>query len=495
MPATVAIFPKVICLTLPDQRERQLSVVQELEKVGIKNYEFFPGFTADAKEVRQAYEEGRVKRFPGCFRHQDANCGDNCGNPDCNNILLPVQVAVTLGFQAMLRIVEQSQEAYAAICEDDIIFAGYAKEVLASEKFQELIKSSGIEGQEPTLIRLTHPGIDKESFFSTEAPQFGDLSLTQEISMSNPFFLANRAFAKLAVEQLNTIDHTSDWVIHHIIQSTLGDKVRCLTLNLQLVADRSYGVGDLPSTIHPKEHHLSYLREHFGETAEQTVRESERLRNHMKHAERRRYCFIGSPRCGSHYVSAFFTNNGIDIGHERLGRDGICAWQFTVSSNNYPYIGDRQAQSDFFVHADEWFVFARNPISAIPSLIIENQKAPLSYAFRRDVIYAQTGVNLDGFASPIEKAARSYVHWYELALKRNPKAVLRVEHLSDDCRTHLKGHEFVEVEVSTEARGIGKPYLGIVHVPEPLAENWKENLSNQSLDLFDAMAKALGYQM
>ncbi len=93
-------------MTLPEQRERQLLVVQELEKVGISNYEFFPGFTPDSEEVRRAYSEDRVKRFPDCFR-----CGKrDCGNPDCNNVLLPAQVAVALGFQAIFRAVEKSEE-------------------------------------------------------------------------------------------------------------------------------------------------------------------------------------------------------------------------------------------------------------------------------------------------------------------------------------------------------------------------------------------------
>ncbi|MGO9037500.1 MAG: hypothetical protein ACLQKH_05930, partial [Steroidobacteraceae bacterium] len=68
------LFPKLVCLTLPEQRERQMAVVQEFAKVGIDNYEFYPGFSPTSVEVTRAYAENRVKRYPDCFR---------CGTPDC----------------------------------------------------------------------------------------------------------------------------------------------------------------------------------------------------------------------------------------------------------------------------------------------------------------------------------------------------------------------------------------------------------------------------
>jgi hypothetical protein len=194
-------------------------------------------------------------------------------------------------------------------------------------------------------------------------------------------------------------------------------------------------------------------------------------------------------------VSEFLRGNGLDIGHERLGRDGICAWQFATSSDGYPYIADQQARSDFFVHADAWLLYARNPLAAIPSLIVENQKAPLSYAFRRAAIHSSSGVNLDDFALPAERAANSYAQWYLLALKRNPRAVLRVEHLLDDCRTHLKGFTFQPVDVPAAASGAGKPYLGFVHSPEPLEHGWMDRLSGDTRKTLTRVAEILGYRV
>ena len=423
--ADLKVFPRCICLTIPEQRKRQMLVVQAFEKVGIRNYEFFPGLLPDSIEVKNAYLQNRVKRYPDCFR-----CGKrDCGNPECNNVLLPVQVAVALSFQAILRMVEKSEQSYVAICEDDIVFAGYAEKVFASDCFKQLINSSGLLGDEPTLVRLARPSIDKEQFFSEHVPF--DLCFTCDVLMSNPFFLVNRAFARLANERLNKIDHTADVIIHQAMLS----QARCLTLNVQLVGDRSWCLGEIPSLIHPKRHHVDYLRKQCGESASQTLYEAERVKKHIKKAVSRPLCFIGSPRCGSHFVSAFLQKNGIDVRHEALGKDGIVSWQFSVSSARYPYISDQQAISDFFVHADNWFIYARSPITAIPSLIIENEKAPLSYAFRREKIIEVSGIDLNEYVSPVEKAARAYAHWYLLALDRKHTAILHVENFLEDCQT------------------------------------------------------------
>lgn len=478
-------FPQVLCLTLPEERGRQLLVAEQFESVGIRNYEFFPGFSGDSPRVQQAVAEGRVKRYPDCFR-----CGArDCGDPDCNNVLLPSQVAVALGFQAILKKIANGRETWAAVCEDDIVFAGYARRLLASDRFRQAVAASGLLSDEPTLLRLGQPGLAGEAFFRDDSNIEAALTLDVEPLMSNYFFLVNRPFARLACERLGRIDHTADVIIHE----SLTANARCLTLRPQLVADRSWTLGEVASLIHPKAHHVEYLRARYGASSAEAAREEERLRGHLKKAVSRPYGFTGSPRCGSHFVSAFLRGNGLDIAHEAVGGDGICAWQYAISSDRYPYITDRQAQSDFFVHVDQWFLYARDPARAIPSLIVENQKAPLSYAFRRDAILRSTGVDLDDFTSSLEQAARSYAHWYLLAMERRPKAVLRVESFLDDCRRHLSEHRFAAVDVSASEGGSGKPYLGYVHPPAGLEAGWLGDLSPETRRLLTEVAAALGY--
>lgn len=463
-----------------------MAVVQEFAKVGIDNYEFYPGLSPTSVEVTRAYRENRVKRYPNCFR-----CGTpDCGIPDCNNVLLPTQVAVALGFQAILKIVANSAEPYAAVCEDDIIFAGYARSMLTSRIFQDLIQSSGLLTNRPVLVRLGRPGICAE-FFSVNGVCDASPQITDEVVMSNPFFLVNKAFASLAYIRLEKIDHTADVIIHEL----LATQAHCYTLIPQLVCDRSWGTGDTPSLIHPRENHLVYLRTTYGESSQQYLHEVERINGHIKKAVSREFCFTGSPRCGSHFVSAFLRGNGLDVGHESVGRDGICAWQFAVPSGNYPYVSDQQAKSDFFVHIKTWFVYARSPVSAIPSLVVENQRAPLSYAFRRKAIYEASRVNLDAFTAPEEKAARSYSHWYLLAMKRQPKGVLRVERFLEDCREHIRSRNFEPVKISASEAGAGKSYLGIFPKPEILEDCWMNRLSKETFRVLKNVSECLGYQI
>lgn len=480
------MFPQVLCLTLAGQRERQLAAARELEKAGIRNYEFFPGFEPGSAEVRRAFQSQRVKRYPDCFR-----CGRrDCGNAECNNVLLPAQVAVALGFQAILEAVAGAAGPYAAICEDDVVFAGYAAGVLASGRFRELLRASGLGGEAPALLRLSRPGIDPRLPTAESAPDV-PLELTDEIVMSNYLFVVNRGFARLAAARLARIDHTADTLIHEALQR----EARCHTLSVPLAGDRSWSLGEIPSLIHPKTHHLLYLRQRFGESSPEARGEAERLRHHRKKALSRPYCLTGSPRCGSHYVSAFLRANGLDVGHESLGRDGICAWQFAVSSDDYPYITDPLARTDFFVHGERWLLYARHPLAALPSLIVENQKAPLSYAFRRAAIRAAAGVNLDDFPAPLERAARAYAHWYLLALQRRPQAVLRVEQLREDCGRAFEGRRFQDVQMPAHERGAGKPYLGFAHPPQPLPPDWSAHLSPETLGMLRGVASTLGYEI
>jgi hypothetical protein len=132
-------------------------------------------------------------------------------------------------------------------------------------------------------------------------------------------------------------------------------------------------------------------------------------------------------------------------------------------------------------------------VGAIPSLIIENQKAPLSYAFRRQKIFDLSGVNLDDFTSPVEKAARAFAHWYLLALKRQPRGVLRVENFLHDCQVNIRGHEFHALDVSFAETGADKPYPNVRHDPKALGCDWMNDMSSETLALLRDVAGTLGY--
>ncbi len=479
------IIPKIVCLTLEGAEERQLLVAKEFEKVDIGHYEFFPGYSADSEEVRKAYAEGRVKRYPPCFR-----CGKlDCGKPDCNNILIPAQVAVVLGFQAIFRSLISAGSNIYAICEDDIVFAGYAAELLNSARFQEILQQINLRGNEPVLLRMGRPTYDPNTFHSSTLP--GALAVTNNVVMSNYFLVANRAFAEIAYRRLQNIDHTADVIIH----DRLATFASCGTINHQLVADRSLCLGEVASLIHPKAKHLEHLQSIGAQHTDQYSLEQQRLQRHRKKALHRDYCIIGSPCCGSHFVSTFLDRNGLQIKHEALGNAGICGWQYTVSDNAYPYISDHAAQSGFFLHFEHLLLYTRNPVQAIPCLIVENKKAPLSYAFRRRHIRNRFGVSLDDYTNPIEQAALAYAYWHLLALERRPEHILHVESMLEDCRIAFPGREFAQDIIAEHDCAAENNYLGYDYPPAPLAAGWIEQLTDPTRQMLQGVSETLGYTL
>ena len=131
---------------------------------------------------------------------------------------------------------------------------------------------------------------------------------------------------------------------------------------------------------------------------------------------------VGHPRTGTSYMASLFRANGIEIGHEKLLRDGISSWSHVVSDLQVPF-GDNASWDVEFLHT---VINVRDPNDAIPSIILENGIG-LSYDFRRQHILRATGVDLSTYTSPIDRAVASLLLWHEMALRLNPSAVFRVE--------------------------------------------------------------------
>ncbi len=472
----------LICLTLPNQRARQKMVKAECIKAGFNRFEFFVGYDAEHQLVKKAFEENRVKSFPSCFR-----CGQiDCGRAECNNILIPSQVAIVLGYQSLLNRIAEGPDEIVFICEDDIVFAGYARNVLASIEVEMCLKIATENPKIPFLLRLCTP--NRPQHFADSCTN-EKIEITNEIVMSNPGFIVNKSFARLSVTRLAQIDHTADMIIHQ----HLANKADALTLRPQIVSDRSWSTGECDSLIHPKAKHLEYLTKVHGIDSEIVQHAKDRLTKHVKKAFLIEYAFIGSPRCGSHFVSKFLLSNNIQVEHEALGKDGLCTWQYAVDSDNHPYISDPRCRDNYFVYPKSYILYVRDPKNAIESLILENEQAPLSYSHRREMILQNLGIDLNIFSTREERAARSYIHWYELALKRPLHGIVRVEYLYEDLK-RLRGFEMIEnLPVSKRDSGAGKPYLGVIHDRIELPPNWHELLSRDTLLRLSMMSKQFGY--
>ncbi len=144
----------------------------------------------------------------------------------------------------------------------------------------------------------------------------------------------------------------------------------------------------------------------------------------------------------AHLLCAF----GLDVGHERLGANGISSWMFAVDDDPYPFARNRGAE----LRRDKQFAtviqHVRNPADAIPSIMVENRHSPVSYQFRRRHILKELGIDLDSYPDELERAGVSYLAWNRLIERMNPQLVVQVENCEEPVRRLLVSQGLVAAE-------------------------------------------------
>ncbi len=240
----------------------------------------------------------------------------------------------------------------------------------------------------------------------------------------NPCFAFNRGFAELALARFDKIYHTADVYIHF----DLADEAQHFSLEPPLAYELSASTGALPSRIHPKRIAL----ESPGLSAQSRFEAEAAFDRHLKHVLTPPLVVLGLPRGGTKFMAQALAEFGLDVGHERMGTDGISSWMFAVDDVDLPFGADLYARNSRFVHADQTIAVVRSPDEAVFSLQLENAKNVQSYAFRRRWIRRAFGVDLDDFPSDFERALAAYVYWLRLIALRRPSASIRLERAAED---------------------------------------------------------------
>lgn len=79
---------------------------------------------------------------------------------------------------------------------------------------------------------------------------------------------------------------------------------------------------------------------------------------------------LGHPRCGTHFTASLLTSAGLQVGHERIRRDGMVSWMTVAERDAVPWgesygdLGPRLRSSLFLV--------ARSPVTAMRSILGED---------------------------------------------------------------------------------------------------------------------------
>jgi tetratricopeptide (TPR) repeat protein len=140
---------------------------------------------------------------------------------------------------------------------------------------------------------------------------------------------------------------------------------------------------------------------------------------------------IGHPRCGGDYIARVLNSLGLELGHERPGRDGVCGWIYAVDDLNPP-----SGEASVAVRAFRTtLAFVRDPAAAIPAIMVENCLGA-SFDFRRFHIARHLGIDVAQYRTPLERAVACYLLWMRIVDDERPALTLHVERLFEDLSRH-----------------------------------------------------------
>ena len=202
-------------------------------------------------------------------------------------------------------------------------------------------------------------------------------------------------------------------------------------------------------------------------------------RRHGKKKHFRTLLIAGHPRCGTGYAADLCGQLGLDVGHEKLGKDGISSWMFAVDADDNPYALDAAARTRRALAWKHLLMPVRDLATAVGSVMRDSAHAPPSYNFRREHILRLTGLDLDTLATPLERAVRSVTAWARIVLAQHPDLCFRIEDPPERLREFLIGAGLCPPErralrLDTTPVNADKPYQGVRHPnPEVDAAAWQ----------------------
>jgi hypothetical protein len=472
------IADKIWVLSLPGDAERRARLPGHLAEFGITDFAWHDAHGPDAPEVKTLFAEDQVARFPSCFR-----CGKlRCADDTCNNVLIPTQVANFASYLSLWRKIAAEPQV-ALIIEDDILFHPWAKRSAAFLRRKIARGRLPLRADVPFMLRIAW-GLDDDHKWRPFS------RLRDKLRMSNPGHLMTSAFAAALLERFERIETTSDVFLHREAPRA-GET---LTLFPPMATELSYTLGQLDSTIHPKEVYLDHL-EAEGRTEEHAAH-VERLRTHIKHIYHRPLMITGHPRSGTKFAATVCSQLGVDVGHETDGVDGISSWMFAVEADENPWARHPAARTRRAFHWHHMIQCVRDPATAVPSIMRENAHAPASYDFRRDHILRGTGTDLDSFKTEAERALASLCLWNKIIRAQSPAFTFRIEADAGALQDFLTASGFEldqEAELDLTPANANKRYKGQTYdKPEMAPGDWT-SLSAPAAALLDDYCETYDY--
>lgn len=149
---------------------------------------------------------------------------------------------------------------------------------------------------------------------------------------------------------------------------------------------------------------------------------------------------LGHPRTGTGYTAALLNLWGLNVGHERLEKDGIIAWQLAINKGPWLYLN----RVNFKLKPEITIYNVRDPRTSIPSIVYtENvKKESLEYRITKGKVIKSS--------NRVELAINSILQWDKLITSKKPDFVYRIEDQSNELFDFIKlaGYEVEYSELS-----------------------------------------------
>ena len=138
--------------------------------------------------------------------------------------------------------------------------------------------------------------------------------------------------------------------------------------------------------------------------------------------EKRKFLVLGHPRSGTGFMVNLLSKFGYGIGHEKMGKDGISSWMFTV--DDYQVYSDKSLNRENF--AFEYIIMnLRHPIDIISSTYYTENTSGKSLEYRKKHI------NLEGL-NQVEMAVKSVLEWYKRIELQRPILTVCIDKNPED---------------------------------------------------------------
>ena len=159
-----------------------------------------------------------------------------------------------------------------------------------------------------------------------------------------------------------------------------------------------------------------------------------------KAAKKKLILGLGHPRTGTGYTAKLLQSWGLDVKHEKMGKDGTVDWSLAAGKSLWQDVDLKGWDWQHIIYC------ARDPRESIPSIVYTENIGEASEKFRKEM-----GVRCG--SNPIMNAINSLYKWDQLITELEPNLIFRIEDEGEELFKYL---ETVGIKVKWDETILGK---------------------------------------